>query len=73
MLQDFIFEIQIINNKIHEESGNLEISDFEKDIEHCNHLYQISVKKKIAYCDFLIVNNKSKNFLKKKVNDIIKK
>ena len=35
--------------------------------------HQISVKKKIAYCDFLIVNNKSKNFLKKKVNDIIKK
>ena len=35
--------------------------------------HQISVKKKITYCDFLIVNNKSKNFLKKKVNDIIKK
>ncbi len=35
--------------------------------------HQISAKKKINYCDFLIVNNKSKNFLKKKVNDIIKK
>tara|TARA_A100000164_G_C21900271_1_gene770139 strand:+ start:1194 stop:1748 length:555 start_codon:yes stop_codon:yes gene_type:complete len=34
---------------------------------------QISAKKKIKYCDYLIVNNKSKNILKKKVNDIIKK
>ena len=33
---------------------------------------QISAKSKIKYCDFLIVNNKSKNFLKKKVADIIK-
>ena len=33
---------------------------------------QISAKSKIKYCDFLIVNNKSKNFLKKKVTDIIK-
>ena len=32
---------------------------------------QISAKKKIKYCDFLIVNNKSKNILKKKVHDII--
>ena len=29
-------------------------------------------RKKIKYCDYLIVNNKSKNILKKKVNDIIK-
>ena len=33
---------------------------------------QISAKKKIKYCDYLIVNNKTKNILKKKVNDIIK-
>ena len=33
---------------------------------------QISARKKIKYCDYLIVNNKSKNILKKKVNDIIK-
>ena len=33
---------------------------------------QISAKKKIKYCDYLIVNNKSKNYLKKKVIDIIK-
>ncbi len=33
---------------------------------------QISAKKKIKFCDYLIVNNKSKNILKKKVNDIIK-
>ena len=33
---------------------------------------QIPVKKKIKYCDYLIVNNKSKNFLKKKVTAIIK-
>tara|TARA_Y100000816_G_C25981835_1_gene512624 strand:+ start:238 stop:789 length:552 start_codon:yes stop_codon:yes gene_type:complete len=32
---------------------------------------QLSAKKKIKYCDYLIVNNKSKNYLKKKVNDII--
>ena len=32
---------------------------------------QISAKNKIKYCDYLIVNNKSKNFLKK-VTDIIK-
>ena len=32
---------------------------------------QISSKKKIKYCDYLIVNNKSKNILKKKVHDII--
>lgn len=32
---------------------------------------QISVKRKIKYCDYLVVNNKSKNILKKKVNDII--
>ena len=34
---------------------------------------QISAKNKIKYCDYLIVNNKSKNFLKKKVTDIIRK
>ena len=33
---------------------------------------QISSKKKIKYCDYLIVNNKSKNILKKKVHDMIK-
>ena len=33
---------------------------------------QLSIKKKIKYCDYLIVNNKTKNILKKKVNDIIK-
>ena len=33
---------------------------------------QISAKKKIKYCDYLIVNNKTKNILKEKVNDIIK-
>ena len=32
---------------------------------------QIPQKKKIKYCDYLIVNNKSKKILKKKVNDII--
>ena len=32
---------------------------------------QFSARKKIKYCDYLIVNNKSKNYLKKKVNDII--
>ena len=32
---------------------------------------QISAKKKVKYCDYLIVNNKSKIFLKRKVNDII--
>ena len=33
---------------------------------------QISAKKKMKYCDYLIINNKSKKLLKKKVNDIIK-
>tara|TARA_Y100000992_G_scaffold284101_1_gene233978 strand:+ start:93 stop:644 length:552 start_codon:yes stop_codon:yes gene_type:complete len=33
---------------------------------------QLSVKKKVRYCDYLIVNNKSKNFLRKKLADIIK-
>ena len=32
---------------------------------------QISPQKKVKYCDYLIVNNKSKKLLKKKVNDII--
>jgi dephospho-CoA kinase len=32
---------------------------------------QISPQKKAKYCDYLIVNNKSKKLLKKKVNDII--
>ncbi len=32
---------------------------------------QIAAKKKIKYCDYLIVNNKSKMILKKKVNDIV--
>ena len=33
---------------------------------------QISAKKKIKFCDYLIVNNKSKNYLRKKVTSIIK-
>ena len=33
---------------------------------------QMYYKKKIKYCDYLIVNNKSKNILKRKVGDIIK-
>ena len=33
---------------------------------------QIPAKKKIKYCDYLIVNNKSKSLIKKKVIDIIK-
>tara|TARA_B100001057_G_scaffold315443_1_gene315556 strand:+ start:16 stop:567 length:552 start_codon:yes stop_codon:yes gene_type:complete len=33
---------------------------------------QIPANKKIAYCDYLVVNNKSKNILKQIVNDIIK-
>ena len=33
---------------------------------------QISAKSKIKYCDYLIVNNKSKKFLKKKVTDILR-
>ena len=32
---------------------------------------QISAKRKIKYCDYLIVNNKSKSILKRKVYDII--
>ena len=32
---------------------------------------QMLAKNKIKYCDYLIVNNKSKNILKKQVNDII--
>ena len=32
---------------------------------------QMSANKKIKFCDYLIVNNKSKNILKKQVNDII--
>ena len=32
---------------------------------------QIPPKKKIKHCDYLVVNNKSKNILKKKVHDII--
>ena len=32
---------------------------------------QIPAEKKIKFCDYLIVNNKSKNILKKKVHDII--
>ena len=32
---------------------------------------QMSAKKKIKLCDYLIVNNKSKSVLKKKVNDIM--
>ena len=32
---------------------------------------QISPKQKIKFCDYLIVNNKSKNILKQKVHDII--
>ncbi len=32
---------------------------------------QISPKKKIKHCDYLIVNNKSKNILKQKLHDIV--
>ena len=32
---------------------------------------QVSPRKKAKYCDYLIVNNKSKKLLKKKVNDIL--
>ena len=32
---------------------------------------QISAKKKLKHCDYLIVNNKTKKLLKKKVNDIL--
>ena len=32
---------------------------------------QMDAKKKVKYCDYLVVNNKSKKLLKKKVNDII--
>ena len=32
---------------------------------------QMDAQKKVKYCDYLIVNNKSKKLLKKKVNDII--
>ena len=32
---------------------------------------QIPAEKKIKFCDYLIVNNKSKNVLKKKVSDIV--
>ena len=34
---------------------------------------QLDQRKKTKYCDFIIVNNKSKKNLKKKVNDIIDK
>ena len=33
---------------------------------------QISSKKKIKFCDYLIVNNRTKLILKRKVNSIIK-
>ncbi len=33
---------------------------------------QIAAKKKVKYCDYLIVNNKSKKILKKSVTDIIR-
>ncbi len=44
----------------------------EKNMFHLLDKNQISSKKKIKYCDYLIVNNKTKSVLKKKVNDIIK-
>jgi dephospho-CoA kinase len=34
---------------------------------------QLNQQKKTKYCDFIIVNNKSKKNLKKKVNDIMMK
>ena len=43
-----------------------------KEMFHFLDKNQISAKKKIKHCDFLIVNNKSKNILKKKVYGIIK-
>ena len=42
-----------------------------KEMFHLLDKNQISARKKIKHCDFLIVNNKSKNILKKKVHDII--
>ena len=33
---------------------------------------QMSAKEKIKFCDYLIVNNKSKNILKKRISGIIK-
>ena len=42
-----------------------------KEMFHLLDKSQIAAQKKIRYCDFLIVNNKSKNILKKKVHDII--
>ena len=43
----------------------------EKKIFHLLDKNQISAKKKIKYCDYLIVNNGTKNLRKKKVSDII--
>ena len=42
-----------------------------KEMFHLLDKNQIPAQKKIKYCDFLVVNNKSKNILKKKVHDII--
>ena len=42
-----------------------------KEMFHLLDKNQIPAQKKIKHCDFLVVNNKSKNILKKKVHDII--
>ena len=33
---------------------------------------QITIKKKVKYCDFLIVNNNTKKYLYRRINDIMK-
>ena len=42
-----------------------------KEMFHLLDKNQLPAQKKIKHCDYLIVNNKSKNILKKKVYDII--
>ena len=42
-----------------------------KEMFHLLDKNQLPARKKVKHCDFLIVNNKSKNILKKKVHDII--
>ena len=42
-----------------------------KEMFHLLDKNQLPAQKKVKHCDFLIVNNKSKNILKKKVHDII--
>ena len=63
----YIQEIRTTMNTILE---NKQMSNNEK-IQTILDKNQISPKQKIKFCDYLIVNNKSKNILKKKVHDII--